>query len=142
MLGPRFYTTGPSFNGQSVKTALQAIGMVREQKEAGYDYLKIHPGLNDETFAAIAKTAHQVNIPFVGHVSFDVGIWDAIEAGYSSIDHLDGVIEGMVPGIDTMSEQQTGLFGMFIADKADTSRIPELMTRLKATNTWVVPTED
>lgn len=139
--GPRFYTTGPSFNGQSVKTAAEAAAMVRQQKEAGYDYLKLHPGLTKETFESIARTAKEVNIPFVGHVSFDVGIWRAIDAGYSSIDHLDGFIEGLVPGIDTVSEGQTGLFGMFIADKADTTKIPRLMQGLKESNTWVVPTQ-
>ena len=37
ILGPHFYTTGPSFSGQSVKTPEQAAAMVREQKQAGYD---------------------------------------------------------------------------------------------------------
>lgn len=141
ILGPRFYTTGPSFNGQSVKTAAEGAQMVRQQKEAGYDYLKLHPGLTKEAFEGIAHTAKEVGIPFVGHVSFDVGVWRAIEAGYSSIDHLDGFIEGMVPGIDTMSEEQTGLFGMFVADKADTTQIPKLMQALKAHHIWVVPTQ-
>jgi imidazolonepropionase-like amidohydrolase len=139
--GPRFYTTGPSFNGNSVKTPTQGEAMVREQKKAGYDYLKLHPGLTKENFAAIAKTAREVNIPFVGHVSFDVGIWRAIDAGYSSIDHLDGFVEGMVPGIEQMNEQQTGLFGMFVADKVDFSQMPKLIQGLKEKNIWVVPTQ-
>lgn len=110
VFGPRFYTTGPSFNGLSVKTAERGAAMVREQKSAGYDYLKLHPGLTKETFAAISSTAREVGIPFAGHVSFGVGVWRAIDAGYSSIDHLDGFVEAMVPGIDSMVEQQTGLF--------------------------------
>ncbi len=141
ILGPHFYTTGPSFNGQSVKTAEQGTDMVRQQKKAGYDYLKLHPGLTKETFGAIARTAKEVNIPFVGHVSFDVGVWRATDAGYSSIDHLDGFIEGLVPGIETMNEQQVGLFGLFVADKADTTQIPKLMNALKSKQVWVVPTQ-
>ena len=141
ILGPHFFTTGPSFNGQSVKTAAQGADMVRQQKAAGYDYLKLHPGLTKETFAAIAQTAKEVGIPFVGHVSFEVGVWRAIDAGYSSIDHLDGFIEGTVPGIEAMNEKQTGLFGMFIADRADTTQVPELMRALKEKNVWVVPTQ-
>jgi imidazolonepropionase-like amidohydrolase len=78
---------------------------------------------------------------FVGHVSFDVGIWRAIDAGYSSIDHLDGFVEGMVPGIEQMNEQQTGLFGMFVADKVDFSQMPKLIQGLKEKNIWVVPTQ-
>ena len=131
VLGPRLFTTGPSFSGSSVKTAADAEKMVREQKAAGYDFLKLHPGLTMETFPAIVSTAKEVGIPFVGHVSFKVGIWRAIDADYSSIDHLDGFVEGMVPGIENMSEQQTGLFAMYIADRADESQIPKLMKGLK-----------
>ena len=141
ILGPHFYTTGPSFNGNSVKTPEAAAAMVRQQKEAGYDYLKLHPGLTRETFGAVAQTAKAVNIPFVGHVSYDVGVWRAIAAGYSSIDHLDGFVEGMVPGIESVGEAETGLFGMFVADRADTSRMGELMQKLKAARVWVVPTQ-
>ncbi len=141
VFGPRFYTTGPSFNGLSVKTAERGAAMVREQKAAGYDYLKLHPGLTKETFAAISSTAKEVGIPFAGHVSFGVGVWRAIDAGYSSIDHMDGFVEAMVPGIESMVEQQTGLFGMFVADKSDVSVIPKLMKELKEKNIWVVPTQ-
>lgn len=141
VFGPRFYTTGPSFNGLSVKTAQRGADMVREQKTAVYDFLKLHPGLTKETFAAISSTAKEVGIPFAGHVSFGVGVWRAIDAGYSSIDHLDGFVEAMVPGIESMVEQQTGLFGMYVADKADVSVIPKLMSELKSKNIWVVPTQ-
>jgi len=139
--GPRFYTSGPSFNGQSIKTETDAVNLVRGQKAAGYDFLKLHPGLTKETFAAVVKTAREVNIPFAGHVSFDVGVWRAIEARYATIDHLDGFIEGLVPGIDTMKEQQTGSFGMFLSRRADTSKIPRLVNGLRDNNIWVVPTQ-
>ena len=141
ILGPHFYTTGPSFNGQSVKTPERGAEMVREQKTAGYDYLKLHPGLTKETFPVIAKTAKEVGIPFAGHVSFGVGVWAAIDAGYSSIDHLDGFVEALTPGIEKMAEQETGLFGSWIADQADESGIPKLTKALAAKKIWVVPTQ-
>lgn len=141
IIGPHFYTSGPSFNGNSVKTPEAGVDLVREQKAAGYDFLKLHPGLTKENFAAIAKAAKEVNIPFAGHVSFDVGVWRAIGAGYASIDHLDGFVESLVPGIDTIKEQQTGAFAMFIAKHADEKRIPALMKALKEKNIWVVPTQ-
>jgi imidazolonepropionase-like amidohydrolase len=141
IIGPHFYTSGPSFNGNSVKTPEAGSEMVRDQKKAGYDFLKLHPGLTKENFAAIAKTAKEVNIPFAGHVSFDVGVWRAIEAGYASIDHLDGFVESLVPGMDTIKEQQAGSFAMFIAKNADEKRIPSLMKSLKEKNIWVVPTQ-
>ena len=138
--GPRFITSGPSFNGQSVKTAEAAAALVRQQKEAGYDFLKLHPGLTVETFTAMANTAKEVGMPFAGHVSYAVGVWRAIDAGYASIDHLDGFVESLVP-VDQQSEQTNGLFGMYIGDKADTTKIPALMAALKQNNIWVVPTQ-
>jgi imidazolonepropionase-like amidohydrolase len=141
LVGPRFYTSGPSLNGNSVKTPEAGAEMVRQQKQAGYDFLKLHPGLNNETFSAIAKTANQEGMPFAGHVSYEVGVWRAIEAGYASIDHMDGFVESLVPGLEAIPEQEAGLFAMYIADQADTTRIPKLMMALREKNIWVVPTQ-
>ncbi len=139
--GPHFYTTGPSFNGLTVKTPEEGAQRVRDQKAAGYDYLKLHPGLTLRNFNAVAATAKEVGIPFVGHVSSGVGVWRAIESGYSSIDHLDGFIEGLIPPDQLPGESETGLFAMFVSDKADRSQIPKLMQALKAQHIWVVPTQ-
>lgn len=141
LIAPHFYTTGPSINGMSVTSPEAGAEMVRQQKKAGYDFLKMHPGLSRAKFDSIAATANKLKIPFAGHVSFGVGVWRAIEAGYSSIDHLDGFVEGLVPGIETMVEQQTGPFALQVADRADTTKIPQLMQALKAKNIWVVPTQ-
>src|SRR5688572_31290823 len=54
LFGPRLFTSGPSFNGNSVTSPERAIAMVREQKEAGYDLLKIHPGVPREAFDSMA----------------------------------------------------------------------------------------
>lgn len=141
LIGPHFYTSGPSFNGNSVKTPETAVQMVRDQKKAGYDFLKLHPGLTNENFSAIASTANEVNIPFAGHVSLDVGVWRAIDAGYASIDHMDGFIESLVPGIETMKQEDIGSFAMYVAKNADEKKIPALMKALKEKNIWVVPTQ-
>jgi imidazolonepropionase-like amidohydrolase len=140
VFGPRLITSGPSFNGQSVKTPEAAAAMVRQQKEAGYDFLKLHPGLTKENFSALAQTAKEVGIPFAGHVSFDVGVWRAIDAGYATIDHLDGFVEALVPA-EGQTEPSNGLFGMYIAGKADTAKVPALMAALQKNNIWVVPTQ-
>ena len=140
ILGPRFITSGPSFNGQSVKTPEGAAAMVRQQKEAGYDFLKIHPGLTKANFDAVAKTAKSVGIPFGGHVPFDVGVWQAAESGILTIDHMDGFVEALVPA-DGQTEQGNGLFGMFIAGKASNEKLPALIATLQKNKTWVVPTQ-
>ena len=95
-LAPRLFLAGPSINGKSAPTPEDAIRMVEEQKRAGYDLLKIHPGLSRASFDAMAETAHRLGIPFAGHVPLDVGVQRAIEAGYATIDHLDGYMEALI----------------------------------------------
>ena len=141
IISPRFFTSGPSLSGQSVQTQEQAVQMVKDEKQAGYDFLKIHPGLSKDNFDAMVRTANEQNIPFAGHVSFEVGVWKAIEAKQQTIDHMDAFVEGLIPGIEKMTEEETGLFGMFVADKVDTTLISKLMKALRDNNVWVVPTQ-
>ena len=42
--GPRLFTAGPSFSGTSISGADDASRKVRAQHEAGYDFIKLHPG--------------------------------------------------------------------------------------------------
>ncbi len=139
--GPRIYTAGPAFNGNSVSSPDTARQMVQAQKEAGYDFLKILPGISLENFNVIAETAQEVGIPFAGHVPVAVGIRRAIEAEYASIDHLDGFLEGLVPPEAKVQPDQNGFFGINFTDLADTSRIRELAQATKAAGVWVVPTQ-
>ncbi len=141
IIGPRFITSGPSFSGNSVKSPAEGEAMVEAQKKAGYDFLKLHPGLTPATFGAISKKANELNIPFSGHVSYTVGVWRAIDAGYATIDHMDGFIESMVPGIENITESDAGSFGMFIGYQADMNKAPALLKALKEKNIWVVPTQ-
>jgi imidazolonepropionase-like amidohydrolase len=138
---PRFFTSGPSLSGQSVHSQDEAVSMVKEEKLAGYDFLKIHPGLTKDNFDAMVRTANEQQIPFAGHVSFQVGVWKAIEAKQQTIDHMDAFVEGLIPNLKDIREEDAGLFGMYIADKVDPSRIPALMKALRDNNVWVVPTQ-
>ncbi|MFM9074274.1 MAG: amidohydrolase family protein [Bacteroidota bacterium] len=141
IIGPRLYTSGPSFSGLSVKTPKAGAELVRKQKAMGYDFLKLHPGLSRDKFRAIVATAKEVGITYGGHVSFGVGLWEACSSGYATIDHLDGMTEAMVPGIDTLTDQTAGLFGMFVGARADQRRIPEVMRALKENRVSLVPTQ-
>lgn len=141
ILGPRFYTSGPSANGNSVKSVEDAIKLVKDEKAMGYDFIKLHPGLTKETFTALSKAAQEVGMPYAGHVSYKVGVWMAAESKYATIDHLDGMVEALVPDIESITEQQNGLFGMFSSEKADESRIPKVLNALKDNNVWLVPTQ-
>ena len=60
LFGPRLLTSGPSFNNNSVSSPAVAIAMVTEQKNAGYDLLKIHPGVPRVAFDSLAATANRL----------------------------------------------------------------------------------
>lgn len=93
LLGPTLYLAGPSFNGNSVTSPEQAAQMVRAQRAAGWDLLKVHPGLTRPEYDAMARTAGQEGIRFGGHVPAEVGLMHALRMGQETFDHVDGYVE-------------------------------------------------
>jgi len=140
-LGPRLITSGPSLNGRSVSSPEAAIAMVEAQYAAGYDFLKIHPGLTRPEFDAMAATARRLGMPFAGHVPEDVGIQRALDAGIATVDHLDGYMQALLPVNDDPSGGLAGVFGVFIADQADAAKIADIVAATVAAGSWNVPTE-
>ena len=141
ILGPRIYTSSPSMNGNSVTTIEEAQEKVAQYKKDGYDFLKIHPGIQLPVFEALVNTAHKIDIPFSGHVPVDVGINRAIDFKYASIDHLDGYIDGLVPAEEIFDPNNGGLFGMNFTDLADPAIIKSLVRKTKEAGIWIVPTQ-
>ncbi len=141
ILSPRIFTSSPSLNGNTVKTVEEAREKVTQYKADGYDFLKLHPGIQREVFDEIVKTANEVDIPFAGHVSVDVGIRHALESEYASVDHVDGFLEGLVPQSANVQPDENGFFGYNFASLADTSMIDELVQMSKDNEVWIVPTQ-
>ncbi|HEX2250673.1 MAG TPA: amidohydrolase family protein, partial [Gemmatimonadales bacterium] len=113
--------------------------MVIEQKKAGYDFLKIHPGIERKVFDTLAATARRVGIRMAGHVPAEVGLRRALEVPYASIDHLDGYIEAMVPGSAKAPESQ--MFGFNLGEHLDQSVLPKLVRATREAGVWNVPTQ-
>jgi len=139
LLGPRLYTAGPGFSGTSAPDPATARRMVLEQKAAGYDFLKIFPGLSRETFDVLVRTADSVGIRFAGHVPAAVGLDRALAARYASIDHLDGYVERLAGWSPDAGPE--GFFGFLLADRVDTTLIAELARRTREAGVWNVPTQ-
>lgn len=141
ILSPRIYTSSTSFNGNSVPTPEAGRQKVIESKEAGYDFLKFHPGIKLDVHDEIIRTAKEIGIPYAGHVSTDVGIRHAIQSDYATVDHVDGFLEGLVPSSANVNPNENGFFGYNFTDLAERSRIPELVALSKEHGVWVVPTQ-
>jgi imidazolonepropionase-like amidohydrolase len=137
IVSPIIYTSGPSLNGNSAATPDLARAAVTAQKAAGYDLLKIHPGIPLDAFEALAATASTAGIRFSGHVPVALGLIRALELKYETIDHLDGYVEALAGKIGQPSE----FFGVNMAADIDERRIPDLVAKTRAAGTWMVPTE-
>ena len=123
-VAPTLYLAGPSFNGNSVSSPGQAAGMVREQAAAGWDLLKVHPGLTRAEYDSMALAARTSGIRFVGHIPDDVGLAHALEMGHETVEHLDGYIEYL--------DGDRG--------PVDPGRLDEAVRRTREAGAWVVPT--
>ena len=137
IVSPLIYTAGPSFNDKTASTREMAVEAVIAQKKAGYDLLKIHPGVPRDVFDALAAKADELKIPFAGHVPAAVGIARALEAKYASIDHLDGYVEAMAKNPDVPSQ----FFGTNLMADIDESKLPGLVSATKSAGVWQVPTQ-
>ena len=139
--GPRLVTSGPSLNGNSVDGVADGRRQVEAQHAAGYDFIKIHPGLEAREFAAIAETANTLGIPFAGHVPVSVGVRGALSLGIASIDHLDGYMAAMLPKHADGAGGYGGFFGVLLADNVDIGELDALVADTEAAGTWNVPTQ-
>jgi imidazolonepropionase-like amidohydrolase len=140
VLGPRFFAGAPSLNGDTAPDVATAVRLVREYQAAGFDFLKLHPGLKREVFDAIVTTSREVHIEFAGHVSEAVGIEHALEARQSAVDHLDGYLEGMVDP-ECRGQRDGGFFGVELVDCMNPARIAPLVELTLASGTWNIATQ-
>lgn len=135
VLGPDFYVGAPSVNGNTAPTPEAAEQLVRAHAAAGYEFLKIHPGVPLDAWNRMVEVAREVGITFAGHVPADVGIHHAVETGMATIDHLDGFIEvTRRDGADTSTPAAT--YGA-----TDPEKLDELVHFLADAGVWLVPTQ-
>lgn len=141
VFGPRLVTSGPSLNGRSVNGAGHASELVAAQHAAGYDFVKIHPGLDADEFDALAETANELGMPFAGHVTIAAGVPRVLEKGMATIDHLDGYFAALLPSASQGHGGYGGFFGVMLADEIEGERIPEIARKTAEAGTWNVPTQ-
>ncbi len=139
-LGPTIYAAGMPFRGTPDLSPDEARKRVREQKEAGFDLLKILEGLNVEVYDAIADEARQAGIAFGGHVPNDVGLLHALAAGQGSIDHLDNFLEALIPSDSPVRRAEPADRARTMGLHADEAGIPALVAAAKLANASAVPT--
>jgi imidazolonepropionase-like amidohydrolase len=140
IVSPRIIAAGPSFSGGSVPDVETGRARVQEQVEAGYDLLKMSPGMSLETFLAVAEDANAHGIEFSGHISAPVGLDRALEAPYGTIDHLDRYMEFLAPAAADREDPPIIWFGFDLTPHVEEDRIREAARRTAEAGVGNVPT--
>lgn len=83
--GPTIYAAGPILYGP----ANDAVKMVHEQKEQGFDFIKPYSFLSKKEFWDAVKTAKELNMYIAGHIPFAVGLDGILAAGMNEIAHIE-----------------------------------------------------
>lgn len=142
VVGPRIFTCGARLNSETVKNVEGAHQIVKEQFDAGFDFVKIHRNLSPELFHAIADAADELGIRIAGHIPESVGLGEALSRNYTTVDHFDGYMEALVPdSIKVVPFENGSVFAVPLSLKADLSKVDELVALTKKKDTWVVPTQ-
>jgi imidazolonepropionase-like amidohydrolase len=99
LFGPNLYITGHILNARPldwyatvVTSPEQAREVVKQQKAAGYDFIKIHNNMPEPLYNAILQEAHAQKIDAVGHIPHELTVRKAIAAGQRTLEHFKGYI--------------------------------------------------
>src|SRR5882672_81060 len=89
ILGPTIFTTGPIFG--RAHTPEDAVRLVDEQADAGYDAVKVFNQVSKAEFPALIAEAKRRNLLLMGHIAREAGFDLTVKSG-QSIAHLDEIL--------------------------------------------------
>ncbi|HEX2077166.1 MAG TPA: amidohydrolase family protein [Longimicrobium sp.] len=97
VVGPTVYTAGPTVNGYpagnplfvSVEAPEEARAVVREQRAAGYDFVKIYSMLNPGEYRAIVDEGRRQGIAVLGHLPWQVPLDEVLAGGQANVAHVE-----------------------------------------------------
>lgn len=141
MLGPRLWLAAPAMRGRNVPDVATAERLVNDAKRRGFDLLKIHEGLSADVYAAIARSATEVGLPWGGHVPDSIGVHGALAAGQSTIDHFDNYIDAMQPPGSEALAASGAARQRLLSLNADPAMAEALARATRAAGVAVVPTQ-
>jgi imidazolonepropionase-like amidohydrolase len=113
-LGPRLLLAGvvdgkgPAAIGlERVDNASDAQYWVNRYHDAGFQQMKIYSSMKAENVAAVAADAHRRGMTVTGHVPEGMNIFQAVDAGMDQINHIQYVVNVMIPESDHLPERPT-----------------------------------
>ncbi|MGH9816368.1 MAG: amidohydrolase family protein [Candidatus Acidiferrales bacterium] len=88
ILGPHLLTAGPTVYSDPP----DARALVREQKAAGYDFIKVYHFISGAAHRAILAAAREAGMPVAGHKSRQIPLLGLMKTDQRSIEHLQGYV--------------------------------------------------
>jgi hypothetical protein len=138
LVGPRIFTVGPFANEPNIKTPEDAARLVRDQKAAGYDAIKIHGQLPQETYLRLLEEARRLKISVVGHVPKNLPFETVLGGGQRSIVHAEEIVYGALPKPEERTKERLVPLAPRIRERGIWT-IPTLITQRSLTEQWGRP---
>ncbi|MDT0606020.1 amidohydrolase family protein [Croceitalea rosinachiae] len=128
IFSPNIYSTGDYMEGYpatmpgylSFNNVDDARKSVQNQKEKGYDFIKVYRNLDTLMHKAICEEASKNNLTVVGHLSPNISLQQSLEAGQKVIAHTEELM-------------------YYFNNENDTTRIDDLINLLKKHNITYTP---
>ncbi len=125
--GPTVYSAGPTLGGPGdqftvVRTRAEGERAVREQKKAGYDFIKVYDSLPADAYQGLLAAARHQQMRVAGHIPAAVGLLGALKAGQASIEHAEQFVYH------------------YFGHDFDETRIPLVAVATKKAGAYVCPT--
>jgi len=92
LLGPNYYTTGPYLQADKLRTIEEAIKVVKQHKDRGYDFIKIGDGreISKKVYLKLLTEAHKHKIDVIGHAQHNLPLEYSLRM--KSIEHIEEFI--------------------------------------------------
>jgi hypothetical protein len=130
-----------------IHNAKDARRVVDEIKASGADFVKIYNGIPRDAYFALVDESRKQNIPFAGHLPFEIRASEASDSGQRSIEHLTGIAIACSSREQDLMKQlrplryieNTNLIAEAIRS-FDAAKCQALFAEFRRNMTWQVPT--
>lgn len=148
--GPAIYTAGPIVDGErpvhdgsvAMREASEAEAVIALHAAGGYDFVKVYSRLSAPAFRALVKAARERGLPVAGHVPREVGLAAVIDAGVSSIEHLNSFDDALQSASSPVAGKWDGASREAKIDYIDAAKIPVLTAMLRDRGAFFCPTRN
>jgi imidazolonepropionase-like amidohydrolase len=146
--GPTIYYAGPILDDAPegflarlpIRNADDGRAAVRELADAGVHFLKVYSRLSRASYYAIVDEARKHDLTFAGHLPGSISFEEAIEAGQTTIEHLDEM-NLLVDLSSKHAELEAGTIPyQQVLTTYDTDKADRLFSLCKERGIWHAPT--